>query len=147
MDDNTNTEIGYQCLARDEKKRQLFDNQKKTLDLFMERGAISKAQHDKSLHDLIEKMGMGSLCPEGFRYYYVEQKKLVGRTPEDNCFYSEVYQPGSGWVYDGNHDISDRIIGFEPGEEPGWGIGHTDIMDEICSVSRDEAIQLVLKLY
>ena len=23
----------------------------------MERGAISKAQHDKSLHDLMEKMG------------------------------------------------------------------------------------------
>ena len=24
--------------------------------MFLERGAISKAQHDKSLHDLIEKM-------------------------------------------------------------------------------------------
>ena len=27
------------------------------LDGFLERGAISLAQHDKSLHDLIEKMG------------------------------------------------------------------------------------------
>ncbi len=26
--------------------------------MFLERGAISQAQHDKSLHDLIEKMGM-----------------------------------------------------------------------------------------
>ena len=25
--------------------------------MFLERGAISQAQHDKSLHDLIEKMG------------------------------------------------------------------------------------------
>ena len=29
-----------------------------TLDMFLERGAISQAQHDKSLHDLIENMGM-----------------------------------------------------------------------------------------
>ena len=36
----------------------LFLRQKKTLDMFLERGAISQAQHDKSLHDLIEKMGM-----------------------------------------------------------------------------------------
>ncbi len=28
-----------------------------TLDLCMERGAISKEQYDKSLHDLFEKMG------------------------------------------------------------------------------------------
>ena len=32
--------------------------QKKTLDMFLERGVISQARHDKSLHDLIEKMGM-----------------------------------------------------------------------------------------
>ena len=41
-----------------EKNKQLFLNQKQTLDMFLERGAISKAQHDKSLHDLIEKMGI-----------------------------------------------------------------------------------------
>ncbi len=36
----------------------LFKRQKKTLDTFLEHGAISQLQHDKSLHDLIEKMGM-----------------------------------------------------------------------------------------
>ena len=36
----------------------LFLRQKRTLDLFLERNAISKAQYDKSLGDLIEKMGM-----------------------------------------------------------------------------------------
>ena len=39
-----------------EKNKQLFLKQKQTLEMFLERGAISKAQHDKSLHDLIEKM-------------------------------------------------------------------------------------------
>ena len=40
-----------------EKNHQLFLKQQAVLDKFMERGAISKAQHDKSLHDLMEKMG------------------------------------------------------------------------------------------
>jgi len=44
-------------LSPEEKKVQLFLNQKQTLDLFLERGAISRAQYDKSLGDLREKMG------------------------------------------------------------------------------------------
>lgn len=48
----------WERLTPEEKKRQLFLKQKNTLDLFLERNAISKAQYDKSLGDLIEKMGM-----------------------------------------------------------------------------------------
>ena len=50
--------VGWSSLNYEEKNRQLFLRQKKVLDMFLERGAISQAQHDKSLHDLIEKMGM-----------------------------------------------------------------------------------------
>ena len=45
-------------LSQEEKKQQLFLNQKDTLDLFLERGAISQVQYDKSLGDLREKMGV-----------------------------------------------------------------------------------------
>ncbi len=45
-------------MTYEEKNRVLYQNQKKTLDMFLERGAISQAQHDKSLHDLTVKMGM-----------------------------------------------------------------------------------------
>ena len=45
-------------LTPEEKKIQLFLKQKNTLDLFLERNAISKAQYDKSLGDLIDKMGI-----------------------------------------------------------------------------------------
>ena len=45
-------------MTPEEKKHYLFLNQKKTLDLFLERGAISQAQYDKSLGDLREKMGV-----------------------------------------------------------------------------------------
>lgn len=48
----------WSLLTYEEKNRLLFLRQKKTLDMFLERGAISQAQHDKSLHDLIEKMGI-----------------------------------------------------------------------------------------
>ena len=42
----------------EEKKRQLFLDQKKTLDMFLEKGAITQAQYNKSLGDLREKMGI-----------------------------------------------------------------------------------------
>ena len=42
----------------EDKQKQLFLNQKQLLDTFLEHGAISQAQYDKSLGDLIEKMGI-----------------------------------------------------------------------------------------
>ena len=51
-------QIPWEQMTPDEKKKQLFLNQKRTLDLFLERNPISKAQYDKSLGDLIDKMGM-----------------------------------------------------------------------------------------
>jgi hypothetical protein len=40
---------------------QLFFDQKQTLDLFLERGAIAKAQYDKSLDELTEKLQIDKL--------------------------------------------------------------------------------------
>ena len=48
----------WEKLTPVEKKMQLFLEQKKILDLFLERNAISKAQYDKSFGDLITKMGI-----------------------------------------------------------------------------------------
>lgn len=48
----------WSSLTYEEKKRMLFLRQKKTLDMLLERGAISQAQHDKSLDSLTEKMGI-----------------------------------------------------------------------------------------
>ena len=48
----------WENMTPEEKKKELFFKQKKTLDLFLERNAISKAQYDKSLGDLAKKMGM-----------------------------------------------------------------------------------------
>lgn len=51
-------QIPLQEMMLEEKKFQLFLSQKKTLDLFLEKGAISPTQYHKSLGDLREKMGV-----------------------------------------------------------------------------------------
>ncbi len=56
-EDWTTDNSTWQNLSYAEKNHQLFLNQKALLDSFLERGAITRAQHDKSLHDLIAKMG------------------------------------------------------------------------------------------
>ena len=43
--------------TRKEQLRQLYLSQKQTLDTFLNNGAITKAQYDKSLGDLTRKMG------------------------------------------------------------------------------------------
>lgn len=50
--------MAWETLSPVEKKKELFLRQKRTLDLFLERNAISQSQHDKSLSDLRDKMGM-----------------------------------------------------------------------------------------
>ena len=47
----------WDVMSHEEKNHQLYLKQKQMLDMFLERGAISQAQHDKSLHDLTVKMG------------------------------------------------------------------------------------------
>lgn len=46
----------WEKLTVEEKKSQLFINQKKLLDTFLEKNAISKAQYDRSLVELQTKM-------------------------------------------------------------------------------------------
>ena len=48
----------WDSLSYVEKNHQLYLKQKALLDQFLEKGAISQAQHDKSLHDLIEKISL-----------------------------------------------------------------------------------------
>lgn len=56
----------WSSLNYKEKNWVLFLRQKTTLDTFLNHGAISQAQHDKSLHDLMEKMGiMGEVAING----------------------------------------------------------------------------------
>ncbi len=55
MKENTENK-DWSGMTYEEKSRQLFFREKKLLDTFLEHGAITKVQYEKSLHDLEEKM-------------------------------------------------------------------------------------------
>ena len=48
----------WEQLSPEEKKKQLYLNQKQTLEAFLERGAISRVQYDKCLGYIAENMRM-----------------------------------------------------------------------------------------
>ena len=59
MSNLNNTDLSsWSSLSPAEKKLELFRRQKDLLDTFLSTGAISQAQHDKSLNCQIEKMGI-----------------------------------------------------------------------------------------
>ena len=49
-------------MSIDEKKKALFIEQKKTLDIFLSNGAINEAQYNKSYGDLVKLMGMEEIA-------------------------------------------------------------------------------------
>ena len=51
-------------ITPDEKKKRLFLEQKKTLDVFLANGAITQAQYNKSYGDLVVLMGMQDVASE-----------------------------------------------------------------------------------
>lgn len=53
---NPDETLPYELLSREEKLKKLFEQQKHVLDCFLERGAISQADYEKSLNGLKEKM-------------------------------------------------------------------------------------------
>ena len=46
----------YESLSREEKLKKLFEQQKHILDCFLERGALSQADYEKSLQGIKDKM-------------------------------------------------------------------------------------------
>lgn len=63
MSDAENNE-DWKLLSPEEKRKQLYIKQRKLLESFLERGAISQEQFNKSLGDLTEKMGYGEIDDE-----------------------------------------------------------------------------------
>ena len=58
MNEDITVTVDWEHLSAEEKKRQLFEKQKRLLDTFLDHQTISQAQYDKSLGDLRVKMGI-----------------------------------------------------------------------------------------
>ena len=54
-------QMEWSALTPEDKKKQLYLQQKDLLDKFLIRNAITKAEYDKCLGDLTRKMGMEGL--------------------------------------------------------------------------------------
>ncbi len=54
---NRSDNPAWDGLTHEQKNHRLYLKQKELLDKFLERGAITQAQYDKSLGDLRQKMG------------------------------------------------------------------------------------------
>ena len=55
-----NTELKSAQAEPTHTNEELYHKQMELLKTFLEKGAISQAQYDKSAHDLTEKMGFGT---------------------------------------------------------------------------------------
>ena len=54
----------WENMTQAEKKEEFFRRQKETLDLFLERNAISREEYDHSLTILINKMGFQTVIKQ-----------------------------------------------------------------------------------
>ena len=57
-------QLEWSALSTENKKKQLYLQQKDLLDKLLERNAISQAEYDKSFGDLTRKMGMENVLAE-----------------------------------------------------------------------------------
>ena len=95
----------WSAMSHEQKNHELYLRQKALLDEFLEKGAISQQQHDKSLHDLTEKMheipesGAGKII---VRQY--EEKDL----PQMIAIWNEVVEDGIAFPQD---DLLDGASG------------------------------------
>ncbi len=73
--------------------------------------------------------------------YYLILDRSVGKQEENGWYY--LFQNGE-WQWDANNEIFERLIGYDPSEPPDspYGIGCTDILDEIEEISYEKAIEL-----
>lgn len=73
--------------------------------------------------------------------YYLILERTVGKQEENGWYY--IFKNGE-WQWDANNEIFERLIGYDPSEPPDspYGIGCTDILDEIEEISHEKAMEL-----
>ena len=72
---DTTNYVAWETLTTEGKRRTLYDRQVATLKTFLEHGAITQTQCDKSLHDLIVKMDFSERNSSLFVVSFVYQSR------------------------------------------------------------------------
>lgn len=68
-------------------------------------------------------------------YYYIKSKELFAMSRGENDNY--IYQNGI-WVEDTKNWVCDRLMGYDPYDDSPYGIGNTDIMDDIEEITEED---------
>ncbi len=68
-------------------------------------------------------------------YYYIKSKKMFAKS---NSFLDNYLYKNGEWVKDDEFIVSDRIIGYEPDEDPYYGIGNIDITEDLEEITEEE---------
>ena len=71
--------------------------------------------------------------------YYLILNRIIGKQEGEKYY---IHKQGE-WVPDKDFMIMDRLMGYDPSEPPGspYGIGNTDIMDEIEEITLERAMR------
>lgn len=81
------------------------------------------------------------------KYYLINEKRLCRATFDKDAAVGlclEAFEwKGDSWEQIPTTEINDRLMGYDPYEEPGWRIGNTDIMKEIREISKESAVEML----
>ena len=73
-------------------------------------------------------------------YYYLRDLKLTAKETGEGTY---LFRNGE-WESSKMAVLYDRLLGFDPHEEPGWMMGHSDIMHSIVAITGYEAFLLTV---
>ncbi len=73
-------------------------------------------------------------------YYYLKDLNMVAKKED---FVPYIYDKKEGWTVDNKNILMDRVMGYDPME----GIGNTDILDRVETITEQEALELIEKLH
>ena len=71
---------------------------------------------------------------EGTTYYYIKSKKLFAKSTSSGDY---IYKNGE-WSKDTKHLVCDRLLGYDPSDDSPYGIGNTDIMEDLEKITEEE---------
>ena len=109
----------WETMTPEQKRRELYDRQVALLDTFLEHGAISQAQYDKSLHDLTVKMVYGDNIAETtmrellLKEDYEEPQCLLNMHPEVSSIpIGRVIEKFVFFLVQNDYSAAERHLGY-----------------------------------
>lgn len=75
-------------------------------------------------------------------FYCIKDLNLVGKEED---FVPYIFHRDKGWCVDSDHLLTDRLMGYDAGEEreSPYKMGNTDMLQQIVEISEEKATELI----